>query len=125
MHILYFIHGTLCTFYYIILTSISLFIHILQYNYTGRFLGVRKFKNLPKIQFATFFNRKKSIFSVGLCAIHTMFQKLKIIKTVEMPCYLIRTTLFLKVLTTLKIRKKSNLQLFLMGKKHLLRVPVC
>ena len=61
---------------------------IASLNYTERFfLGVAFFINPPKIQIPTFFQSEKSIFSVGLCAIHTMFQKLKIIKTVEMPYY--------------------------------------
>ena len=54
------------------------------------FIGVPNFANLPKMQFATFFQSEKSIFSVGLCAIHTMFQKLKIFKTVEMPYKYVR-----------------------------------
>ena len=82
-------------------------------------LKIRQKSNLQ-----LFFNRQKSIFSVGSCVIHTMFQKLKIIKSVEMPYYYVQHY-FLKVLTTLKIRQKSNLQLFFNRKKHLQRVSMC
>ena len=62
-------------------------------TYTGRFLLVRPtFKIRQKCNLQLFFNRKKSICSarVWLCAIHTMFQKLKIFKTVEMPYKYVR-----------------------------------
>ena len=72
-------------------------------------MGLLNFKNPPKMQFATFFQSEKSIFSVGLCAIHTMFHKLKIFKTVEMTYkYVMYLFLWMREVPTFTNKTQAN-----------------
>ena len=99
--------------------------------YRAFLIGLINFKNPLKMQFATFFQSEKSIFSVGVGAIHTMFQKLKIFKTVEMPSvqkcsyFWHSCRVFLKKIHVAISGKNPIYNISSIGKKHLFRGFMC